>query len=67
MSRVESRDRLTWNGSIMAGKEMRGRELGGGSRFIVGNSANEVGSKTGGCEEKENAQDNPTKYVQGIA
>lgn len=63
-----SRDRLTWNGSIMAGKkEMRGRELGRSSRCIVGNSANEVGSKTGGCDEKENAQDNPTKYVQGIA
>lgn len=43
MSRVESRDRLTWNGSIMAGKkEMRGRELGGGSRCIVCSSANKL-------------------------
>jgi hypothetical protein len=51
----------------MAGKETRGREFGGGSRSIVGKFANEVGSKTGGCEEKENAQVNPNKYVQGIA
>lgn len=50
----------------MAGKETRRREFGGGSRSIVGKFANEVGSETGGCEEKENAQVNPTSMFRAL-